>query len=68
MTLTYIIEVRFEFDGAEDRQSVAERVRLAQDLVVERYFACREPRRQTRSNHKKENRWREDVEVKRGRS
>lgn len=53
MTLTYIIEVRFEFDGAEDWQSVAERVRLAQDLVVERYFACTEPRRQRRSNHKK---------------
>lgn len=56
MTLTYIIEVRFEFGGAQDRQSVAERVGLAQDLVVERNFACREPRRETCSNHKKEKR------------
>lgn len=66
-TLTYIIEVCFEFGGAEDRQSVAERVGLAQDLVVERYFACREPRRETGSNHKKQNRCCEDVGVRWGR-
>lgn len=53
MTLTYIIEVRFEFGRAENRQSVAERVGLTQDLVVERYLACREPRWTTGSNHKK---------------
>lgn len=47
MTLAYIIEVCFEFGSAENRQSVAERVGLAQDLVVERYFACREPTRET---------------------
>lgn len=63
LTLAYIIEVRFEFDGAEDRQSVAERVGLAQDLVVERYFACREPRQEAGSKHKKQNRCWEDVEV-----
>lgn len=67
MNLAYIIEVRLEFGCAEDRQSMAERVGLAQDLVVERYFACREPKQEAGSNHKKLNRCWEDVEVKRGR-
>lgn len=47
MMLAYIIEVRFEFGSAEDRQSVAQCVRLPQDLVVKWYFACREPREKT---------------------
>lgn len=53
MTTAYIIKVRFEFGRAEDRQSVAERVGLTQDLVVERYLACREPGQETGSSQNK---------------
>lgn len=56
VTQAYIIEVRFEFGRAEDWQSVAERVGLAQDLVVKRYLACREPRRETGLSHAKKRR------------
>lgn len=50
--LTYIIEVRFEFGGAEDRQSVAQRVSFPQDLVVKRHLTCGARRQETSSNHK----------------
>ncbi len=38
--LTYIIEVSFEFRGAEDRQSVAQGVRFSKDLVVKWHLSC----------------------------
>lgn len=51
--LAYIIEVRFEFGGAEDWQSVAQRVSFPQDLVVKRHLTCGAQRQETSSNHKK---------------
>lgn len=62
--LAYIIEVRFEFGGAEDRQSVAQRVSFPQDLVVKRHLTCGARRQETSSNHKKTLWWEDDaVEV-----
>lgn len=38
--ITYIIEVSFEFYGAEDWQSVAQGVCFSKDLMIKWHLAC----------------------------